>query len=246
MKDVSVVIPFYNEEENIDFVCGELCSVLTEKLDRTWEVILVNDGSSDNTPNKINTWAEKEGFRAVHLKQNQGQSAALFAGFNSAAGTYIFTLDGDGQNDPNDIPHLLEALETKEVDMICGIRAKRNDNIIRKLSSKLANSIRSSILNDNISDVGCSSRGFKRECLQGFRFFKNAHRFFPALFQTAGYSVAEIPVNHRSRSKGTSKYGAGINSRIWAGLFDLFGVYWMKRRYLNVQYFEQSKDQNNG
>jgi glycosyltransferase involved in cell wall biosynthesis len=238
--EISVVIPFYNEEENVDAVCAELFSVLLKSRIQTWEAVLVDDGSTDGTPQAIDRWAEKSGFRAVHLERNQGQSAALFAGFRSAEGAFIFTLDGDGQNDPKDIPVLLKAMKEMKVDMICGVRVNRHDSMLRKVSSRLANRIRSAVLGDGISDVGCSARGFRRECLNGFRFFRNAHRFFPVLVQMSGFSVAEIPVNHRTRAKGVSKYGSGINSRVWVGIADLFGVYWMKKRYISVAYHEYS------
>ncbi|QAR34523.1 glycosyltransferase [Geovibrio thiophilus] len=241
--EISVVIPFYNEAENINTVCAELRSVLESSVKRRWETVLVNDGSTDGTDDEINKWTADPRFRAVHLHRNMGQSAALFAGFSAAEGEYIFTLDGDGQNDPADIPLLLEKMLELGVDMMCGVRAKRNDNIIRRFSSRLANRLRSRILGDSISDVGCSSRGFRRECLDSFRFFRNAHRFFPALVQIAGFTVAEMPVRHRHRNKGVSKYGAGINSRLWAGIADLFGVYWMKKRYISVSCYEYGKNQ---
>lgn len=243
--EISVVIPFYNEAENIDTVCAELRSVLDSSLNRRWEAVLVDDGSTDGTGDKINQWTEEACFRAVHLRRNMGQSAALFAGFSAARGEYVFTLDGDGQNDPADIPLILGKMLELGVDMMCGVRAERNDNFVRRLSSRLANRLRSRLLGDNISDVGCSSRGFRRECLEGFRFFRNAHRFFPALVQMAGYTVAEMPVRHRPRNKGTSKYGAGINSRLWVGITDLFGVYWMKKRYISISCYEYRADQEN-
>ncbi len=240
---ISVVIPFYNEAENISTVCGELRSVLESSLKQRWEAVLVNDGSGDGTGEEINRWAEIPFFRAVHLGRNMGQSAALFAGFSAARGKYIFTLDGDGQNDPADIPLILEKMTELGVDMMCGVRAERNDNFVRRFSSRLANRLRSRLLGDNISDVGCSSRGFRRECLEGFRFFRNAHRFFPALVQMAGYTVAEMPVRHRPRNKGISKYGAGINSRLWVGMADLLGVYWMKKRYIRLSAHEYRLNQ---
>jgi len=236
--EISVVIPFYNEAENIDPVCSELLSVFMSGFVKNWEVVLIDDGSTDGTAAAIDRWANKSFFRAVHLSKNSGQSAALFAGFAAAQGDCIFTLDGDGQNDPADIPRLLKKMKELNVDMICGVRVKRNDSSLRRFSSRLANRIRAKILGDCISDVGCSSRGFKRECLDSFRFFRNAHRFFPALVQMGGYKVAEMPVNHRARNKGVSKYGLGLNSRIWVGIADLFGVYWMKKRYISVSSYE--------
>ena len=173
-----------------------------------------------------------ENFRALHLKPNSGQSAALEAGFEVALGEFIATLDGDGQNDPRDIPRLLNVLKVKGLDMMCGIRQRRADNLMRRISSRIANRVRSAVLKDNITDVGCSLRVFRRECLKRIRFFRNAHRFFPALFIMAGFTVAETPVNHRPRELGTSKYGGGINSRLWVGIADLVGVFWLRKRAL--------------
>jgi dolichol-phosphate mannosyltransferase len=230
---LSVVIPFFNEEESLEKVCEEVREVLANEQDLIWELILVDDGSKDRTPQLIDDLVIRhENFHALHLRPNSGQSAALEAGFAEARGEFIATLDGDGQNDPRDIPRLLNALKANRVDMVCGVRQRRADNLVRRLSSRIANRVRSAVLKDRITDVGCSLRVFRRECLKRVRFFRNAHRFFPALFIMAGFSVAETPVNHRPRELGTSKYGGGINSRLWVGLADLAGVFWLRRRAL--------------
>lgn len=230
---LSVVIPFFDEEESIENVCEELRQVLANERDLTWELIMVDDGSKDRTPQLMDDLAIRhENLRALHLKPNSGQSAALEAGFEEALGEFIATLDGDGQNDPRDIPRLLNLLKVNRVDMICGVRQRRADNLIRRLSSRIANGVRSAVLKDNITDVGCSLRVFRRECVKRVRFFRNAHRFFPALFIMAGFTVSETPVNHRPRELGTSKYGGGINSRLWVGLADLAGVFWLRKRAL--------------
>lgn len=230
---LSVVIPFFDEEESVENVCEELRQVLANERDLTWELIMVDDGSKDRTPQLMNDLAIRhENFRALHLKPNSGQSAALEAGFEEALGEFIATLDGDGQNDPRDIPRLLNLLKVNRVDMICGVRQRRADNLIRRLSSRIANRVRSAVLKDNITDVGCSLRVFRRECIKRVRFFRNAHRFFPALFIMAGFTVSETPVKHRPRELGTSKYGGGINSRLWVGLADLAGVFWLRKRAL--------------
>jgi dolichol-phosphate mannosyltransferase len=230
---LSVVIPFYNEEECLESVCSEAMGVLERLLPGDWEMVLVDDGSSDATPALIDrlTHAHPQ-VLGLHLQPNSGQSAALEAGFGAASGELIATLDGDGQNDPEDIETLLEEMSRLQVDMMCGIRRKRADNWVRKLSSRIANRVRSAVLHDNITDVGCSLRVFRRQCLKRIRFFRNAHRFFPALFQMMGYSVAETEVSHRPRLKGSSKYGGGIQSRLWVGLADLAGVYWLRKRAL--------------
>jgi dolichol-phosphate mannosyltransferase len=242
---LSLVIPFYNESRCIDGVCSELLQVLPENADTvpTWEGILVDDGSQDRTGPMIEDWAARHGhFRAVHITPNSGQSAALQAGFQAARGLYIGTMDGDGQNDPRDLPLLLGELQRRHVDMMCGIRARRADSFIRKASSRIANGVRRTILKDGITDVGCAIRVFRRDCLAHVPLFRNAHRFFPALVMAAGYRVAETPVRHRPRLKGTSKYGTGINNRLWVGLADLAGVYWLRRRALPYHISETMRE----
>ncbi|CAN5414404.1 glycosyltransferase family 2 protein [soil metagenome] len=230
---LSIVIPFYNEEECLVAVCEEVRGVMDGRVAGGWELVMVDDGSRDKTPQLIDELAAKHPeFRAVHLIPNSGQSAALEAGFRAARGEVIGTLDGDGQNDPADLLPLIEEMKSRGVDMMCGVRARRADNWVRRASSRIANRIRARVLGDNITDVGCSMRVFKRGCLQNIGFFRNAHRYFPALFIMRGFRVAETPVKHRVRSAGMSKYGGGINSRLWVGIADLLGVYWMKRRAL--------------
>lgn len=233
---LSVVIPFYNEEENVVSVCEEVADVLSGQFEEGWELVMVNDGSKDKTPELIDELATRHPeMRAIHLIPNSGQSAALEAGFRKARGQVIGTLDGDGQNDPNDLLPLVSEMKNRQVDMMCGIRQKRADNWVRRMSSKIANRTRARILGDNITDVGCSMRVFKRSIVRNVGFFRNAHRYFPALVMMRGYKVAEMPVNHRSRLAGTSKYGAGINSRLWVGIVDLCGVYWLKNRALKYR-----------
>ena len=233
---LSIVIPFYNEEESLAAVCSEVGETFAEGFPHPWELVMVDDGSTDRTPALIDDLDRQfPNYHAVHLDPNSGQSAALQAGFRAARGEFIATLDGDGQNDPRDIPVLLDALQKSGVDMMCGIRKDRADNFVRRVSSRIANNVRSFFLKDNITDVGCSLRVFRRQCLEQVRFFRNAHRFFPALFIMAGHSVSEMPVNHRPREHGSSKYGGGINSRLWVGIADLAGVYWLRKRFLNYR-----------
>jgi len=233
MVTMSVVIPFYNEAESLDMVYREVMDALSAHREISWELVMVDDGSTDGTSAIMDRLAQThENLRAVHLHPNSGQSAALEAGFRTARGEYIATLDGDGQNDPSDIFRLFDEMKRRGVDMMCGIRQRRADSFIRRLSSTIANTVRSSVLKDDITDVGCSVRVFRRACLDRVRFFRNAHRFFPALFIMAGFTVAETPVNHRARKHGTSKYGGGINSRLWVGLADLAGVFRLRKRAL--------------
>ena len=230
---LSVVIPFFNEEDCLETVCLEVKEVLATLLPKEWQLIMVDDGSRDRTPELVDRLAEEHPeFSALHLQPNSGQSAALEAGFAAASGELIATLDGDGQNDPQDLAHLLAEMARLKVDMMCGVRQHRADTWVRKISSRIANRVRAAFLHDNITDVGCSIRVFRRECLSRIHFFRNAHRFFPALFLMMGFTVAEMPVNHRPRFKGTSKYGGGIQSRLWVGLADLAGVYWLRKRAL--------------
>ncbi|MCC7391505.1 glycosyltransferase family 2 protein [Candidatus Sumerlaeota bacterium] len=233
---LSIVIPFYNEEENVGEVCEEVQSILNPQLADSWELVAVNDGSRDKTGDIIDRLAEKyPNLKPVHLVPNSGQSAALEAGFRAARGEIVGTLDGDGQNDPSDLFKLIEEMKKRGVDMMCGIRTKRADNWVRRTSSRIANKVRASILGDHISDVGCSMRVFRRSIVRNVGFFRNSHRYFPALVIMRGYTVAEMPVNHRPRSHGSSKYGGGINSRLWVGIVDLMGVWWLKKRSLKYK-----------
>ncbi|HPR53618.1 MAG TPA: glycosyltransferase family 2 protein [Deltaproteobacteria bacterium] len=242
---LSIVIPFYNEAESLEAVCKEVLEILSSHGSLAWELVMVDDGSTDGTSAIMDGLARThDNFRAIHLHPNSGQSAALEAGFRAAQGEYIATLDGDGQNDPRDILHLFEEMDKRGVDMMCGIRRRRADNFVRRMSSRIANTVRSSVLKDNITDVGCSVRVFRRTCLERIRFFRNAHRFFPALFIMAGFTVAETPVNHRVREHGTSKYGGGINSRLWVGLADLAGVFWLRKRALRYTVTEKNGSDN--
>lgn len=228
---LSLIVPFYNEADCLETTCQEVREVMAGSFVGEWELITVDDGSDDATPALLDQLAlQFPQFRVLHLQPHSGQSAGLAAGFAAARGELIATMDGDGQNDPHDLMAMIEKMDRKGVDMICGVRVNRADNVVRKLSSHIANRVRAGLLKDNISDVGCSIRVFRRHCLEHLLFFRNAHRFFPALVQMAGFRVAEMDVHHRARFKGKSKYGGGINSRLWVGLADLAGVHWLGRR----------------
>lgn len=240
---ISVIVPFFNEEECAGKVCEEILEVLIPAFGNDWEFLAVDDGSDDGTGRVLQRIAaENTRMRAVSGRERLGQSAALKLGFSLAAGEYIGTLDGDGQNDPADLPALLERIESMGIDMVSGIRVNRNDNWVRRVSSKIANRVRSSILKDNTSDVGCSVRVFRRHCLEDIHLFRNFHRFFPALFVMNGFTIAEVPVNHRPRFSGTSKYGGGINSRLWVGLADLAGVYWLSKRVIRPRAAQDDRE----
>ena len=245
--DISVVVPFFNEQECAEQVCAEILEVLEPIFGEKWEFIAVDDGSEDKTGDVLEKAAEDHPcMRVIRSQERSGQSAALKLGFMFARGGVIGTLDGDGQNDPRDLPRLLQELEFKGIDMVSGIRVNRRDNLVRRVSGKVANKVRSSILKDNTSDVGCAVRVLRRQCLDDIHLFKNFHRFFPALFVMNGYSIAEVPVNHRPRFSGTSKYGGGINSRLWVGLADLAGVYWLSRRVIRSRAAEDGEEDRLG
>lgn len=228
---ISLVIPMKNEESNVERVCREAAEVFERDFSIPWEIIIVSDESTDDTDEILAALhGEEPRIRAHRLTPGQGQSAALEAGFRLARAPLIATMDGDGQNDPADLPALHAAMEKTGVDMMCGIRAKRADTGLRRISSKIANRVRSAMLGDHISDVGCSIRVFKRRAALRIPLFRNFHRFFPALFLMYGYTVDEIPVNHRPRLAGESKYGAGIRKRIFVVIVDLIGVMWLRSR----------------
>jgi dolichol-phosphate mannosyltransferase len=192
-------------------------------------VVLVDDGSSDGTAAWIREAAHRDSrVRALLLDRNSGQSAALAAGLGRASGSIVVTLDADGQNDPADIPSLLAALE--RADVASGVRARRADTWLRRASSRIANGTRRVVLGDRITDIGCSLKAYRREALLGLPPFLGYHRFLPALCQFRGARVVEVPVSHRPRLHGASKYG--VHNRLWRGLRDLAGVLWLKSRLL--------------
>lgn len=227
---VSVVVPFYNESENVSKLGVRIREVFATIPDVTYECLMVNDGSTDDTRERIDALAsESPEFVAVHLVKNTGQSAALVAGMREARGDYIITLDGDLQNDPCDIPKIIELLG--DYDCVCGYRANRKDSWVRLVSSRIANRVRGAILQDGIRDSGCGSKGFHAECVPYIVPFNGVHRFFAVLVRNAGFSIVECPVTHNPRVHGVSKYG--VSNRLWRGIFDLVGVYWLRKRYVH-------------
>ena len=229
--DLSVVIPVYNEEESLPELFQELLEIL-KKISSNFEIIAVDDGSNDNSNSILREFAQKDDrIIVISFRRNYGQSAAFAAGFRIARGNVIVTMDADLQNDTHDIPLLLEKI--KSYDMVCGWRANRQDPWIKKASSRIANRIRNWLSEEEVKDVGCSLKAFRRECLHGFYYFNGMHRFFPTLVKMGGYSVIEVKVNHRPRKYGQSKYG--IRNRAFRGLFDLLAVRWMKNRRINYE-----------
>jgi glycosyltransferase involved in cell wall biosynthesis len=227
--EVSIIIPVKDEEETVDILANEINSAMNNGS-FSWECVWIDDGSTDTTAEKLKKLNNRDSrHRFVLLALNFGQSAALSVGFQSALGSIIATLDGDGQNDPADIPLLIEMLRKQGADMVNGVRQKRHDTFVRKISSKIANSFRNWVTGDKVTDVGCSVRVFRSKCVDGIPLFKGMHRFFPTLVKMRGFAhTVESPVNHRPRMGGKTKYG--IQNRLWVGLADLAAVKWMQSR----------------
>ncbi|HQP55388.1 MAG TPA: glycosyltransferase family 2 protein [Syntrophorhabdus sp.] len=226
---VSIIIPVKDEGENIDILGNEI-NMAMENVTLPWECIWIDDGSTDTTVGELKKLSACDArHRLVILARNFGQSAALSVGFQNATGDILVTLDGDGQNDPADIPRLIEKLQKHGADMVNGVRQKRHDSFVRKISSRIANNFRDWVTGDRVTDVGCSVRVFKRECVKGIPVFKGMHRFLPTLVRMQGYThIMESLVNHRPRVRGKTKYG--IQNRLWVGLADLAAVKWMQSR----------------
>jgi dolichol-phosphate mannosyltransferase len=226
---VSVVIPLYNEAENVPILQAELATALAAI---TAEIIFVDDGSTDDTATRVRT---SDTVRLLRFARNAGQSAAMIAGIHAARGTIIVMLDGDLQNDPADIPRLLAEIE-RGADLVCGYRAHRADKLTKKITSRVANFVRSRFVGDGIRDTGCTLKAMRRACVPALVPFRGVHRFIPALIKNAGHSVVEIPVNHRARQFGVSKYGLG--NRALRATTDMFGVRWLQSRRLDYEVSE--------
>jgi len=228
---LTAVVPAYNEVESLPQLLRELRTAL-DATGRTWELVLVDDGSTDGSGELLQAEAARDA-RLVVLRfvKNAGQSAALAAGLARARGDAVVTLDADLQNDPADIPNLLAALAG--ADVVSGVRAKRHDSWIRLVSSRIANATRRAVLGDQVTDIGCSLKAYRREVLEGLPMFVGVHRFLPALCGFRGARVVEVHVHHRPRTLGVSKYGMG--NRLWRGIHDLIGVSWLKVRLLRYR-----------
>lgn len=218
--DLALVIPFYNEEENVSAVIAEARQAVPGA-----EIIAVDDGSRDRTPALLD--AEKN-IRVIHFPKNLGQGPALFAGLLAVSRPYAAMMDGDGQNDPADLPALLDLVRGGKSDFACGIRTPRRDSWQKRVASKIANAIRRSVLLDGAHDTGCSLKVMRREDVRFLVPFRGMHRYLPALLGAAGLKLGEKPVRHRPRRAGVSKYT--IAGRAWVGLQDLVGVAWLLRR----------------
>jgi len=230
--DVSIIIPLKNEEDSIEILATEISKAF-EGHKWNWECIWIDDGSTDSSLSKVRTIHEQNNrFQYISLDRNFGQAAALKIGFEKARGDILCMLDSDLQNDPADLPRLISELESSDVDMVNGIRVRRQDNLIRLISSRIANGFRNLMTGTTVVDVGCSIRAFYPACIEGIPEFKGMHRFLPTLAKLNGARMKEIPVNHRQRKYGTTKYG--INNRLWVGLLDIFGIKWFQIRRVHA------------
>ena len=233
--ELSVVVPVYNERDNLIPLRDELVPVM-EATGRSFEVLFVNDGSTDGSDAVLRTLrAADTRLRIITFAANAGQTAAMAAGFEAARGTVIVTLDSDLQNDPRDIPLLLERIH--DHDAVVGWRGNRQDNIIRRISSRIGNGVRNALSDDDIIDTGCTLKAYRREALARIKLFTGMHRFLPTLLRMEGFKVCQVRVGHRPRLHGDSKYGVG--NRLFRSFADLLAVRWMKRRVLRYQATEE-------
>ena len=233
--DIAIVIPLMNEADNVPPLAREVAAAMA-KESRTWELILVDDGSTDSTwDNILAAHRVDPRVRGLRLARNSGQSAALWTGIQNTSAPVLATLDGDLQNDPADLPRLLA--ELNQCDFAIGVRVNRRDTFVRRASSGVARWARRAVLGVDLQDTGCSLRVFRREVLNGLFGFNGIHRFLPMLAQGGGARCKEIPVNHRPRVAGVSKYG--VWNRAWRGLVDLFAIAWFQRRRLRPVEFTE-------
>ncbi|MGZ4778763.1 MAG: glycosyltransferase family 2 protein [Thermoanaerobaculia bacterium] len=236
--DLSVVFPVYNEEENIPVLLEEIARVLEGK-GWTYEMVAVDDGSVDRSLAILRDLRAKyPNLRVLALEKNTGQTAALDAAWHAARGRLVVSLDADLQNDPADIPAMVRLLERESADMVIGVRTNRRDTWSRRMQSRIGNGVRNWITNDVITDTGCSLKLVKRDAIDGVKLFTGMHRFLPTLVRMNGRKVVEMPVNHRPRRFGVSKYGA--MNRAARGLIDCLAVRWMTKRALKYNVREEA------
>jgi dolichol-phosphate mannosyltransferase len=234
---LSLVIPAYNEQENIPVLLERVGAALAQTA-KPFEVLIVDDGSTDSTPKLLDEGMQKYPWlRVLRMAKNGGQSAAFEAGFKAARGEIIATIDADLQNDPEEIPRLLPMLDG--YDMITGWRKDRHDTGFRRFQTKIANRVRNWLSDETIQDSASSLKLYKRHCVQGLKLFNGMHRFFPTLVKMRGYTVFETPVKHSQRYAGTAKYG--LRNRAWRAFIDLLAVRWMKKRYLKYEVSEVTR-----
>lgn len=227
----SIVVPLKNEAENVTDLYEEIVPVM-EALKKPWELLFIEDGSTDATLPVITTIAAQDPrVRVLVFDRNYGQSSAFDAGFRAALGEWVITLDGDRQNDPADIPRLIE--KSANYDLVCGFRRKRRDPWHKRITSKLANRVRGWLCQDAVRDTGCSLKLYRKDCLNRIKMYQGMHRFLPALFLIEGFRITEVPVNHRERVRGATKYT--FLNRSFNTIADMLAVRWMRKRRLHYQ-----------
>lgn len=236
---ISVVVPIKDERDNLLALTGQLLKVLQSREESNaspFEIIYVDDGSTDGSSQILDRLAaEHPVVTVLHFDRNHGQSAGFDAGFKRSNGVLVVTMDGDLQNDPEDIGTLLPY--AREYDLVCGWRTERHDTLMRKISSRVANAVRNVVTGDRVHDTGCSLKIFSRCVIERLQLFNGMHRFFPALALMHGFTVIEVPVRHHPRMHGISKYGVG--NRLFRGLYDLMAVRWMQTRVLRYRFREK-------
>ena len=239
--DISVLAPAYNERECLP----ELCRALNETLGgmgKSYEIIIVDDGSTDDSLAILKGLkGEIRRLRVLSLCRRSGQTAAMEAGFEAARGKYVVTIDADLQNDPADIPAMIELLEADKADMVTGHRHKRQDNWLRRFSTRVANGVRNRLLHETIADSACALKAYKRQIIPRLKLFDGLHRFLPTIAKMNGFRVLEIPVNHRPRTLGQAKYG--MWNRVFRSLRAAFAVRWRQRHTLNYE-VKEVKDED--
>jgi len=229
------VVPAYNERDNLAPLLAEIAAALSG---RRYEVIVVDDGSTDGTLEALKTLRRQyPELRILAFERNAGQTAAFAAGFRAAAAPIVVTLDADLQNDPADIPRLVETLQRLGVTAVAGYRANRRDTSWKRLQSRIANGVRNRLNGEVIRDTGCSLKAFRTDAVRDLPLFSGMHRFLPTLIKMQGGSVSEVPVGHRPRQHGVTKYG--MWNRVWRSLVDAFAVRWMQRRALRYRIREE-------
>jgi glycosyltransferase involved in cell wall biosynthesis len=223
---ISVIVPFYNEEDNIEPLYEQLSDTL-KTLNRQYRIIFVDDGSTDNTFRNMLKVREKDNsVKIIKFRKNFGQTAALKAGFDHAEGNIAISMDGDLQNDPADIPELIEKIEKEDYDAACGWRADRKDPLLKKISSRFANLLRKFLTGETIHDSGCTFRAYKNECVKNLDLYGETHRYIPAMLLWRGYRIGEVKVKHHPRKSGRTKYGL---QRLAKGFLDLIVIsFWQK------------------
>jgi len=233
--ELSLVVPAYNERDNLAPLLAEIAAALSG---RRYEVIVVDDGSTDGTLEVLKTLRRQyPALRILAFERNAGQTAAFAAGFRAAAAPIVVTLDADLQNDPADIPRLVETLQHSGVTAVAGYRANRRDTSWKRLQSRIANGVRNRLNGEVIRDTGCSLKAFRTDAVRDLPLFSGMHRFLPTLIKMQGGSVSEVPVGHRPRQHGVTKYG--MWNRVWRSLVDAFAVRWMQRRALRYRVREE-------